>query len=1212
MHWQERGVIVGSAEVDRLEVAVKANAQSANAQLDALINRLTAVNSALRSVNSGGLQGLANGVQRFSSSMQSMKSVGTADFTRLTKNIQKLTSIDTVSLNRSASAINTIGKSLNRLGAVNQNAVDIGNVVKNISKLGNKSVQTAVTTIPQLARALSQMMAILSKAPKVSSNVIQMTNALAGLAKQGRSVGSAASSLQNGFTKLSLGMSSATSSTKGLAAAFGKFYATWWLLLKVFKQFGKAIDISSDLTEVQNVVDVTFGQMRDKVESFSKEAITEFGMSELTAKEIASRFQGMGVAMGLSASQVASGTSFINDKLSQLSDTSYSATESMADMSINLTKLAADMASFYNVDQEAVAEDLESIFTGQTRPLRTYGLDLTQATLKEWALKNGIDADIDSMSQAEKTMLRYQYVMANTSAAQGDFARTSDTWANQIRILQNQFQQLGATIGNALINTLKPVVSLLNQLTAKLIVFTETVVNALGAILGWKLEISDVGITSDADAMEDIADSAEDAANSAKKMQSYLLGIDELNVISDSSSSSGKGDSSDSSSSGGTTDSKYEITESEGLYKSFINNMEGLGEYIGEAITNQLNSIKWNNIYQSAKNFGKGFADFLNGLISPELFSAVGKTIASSLNTAVYAALSFGENFNWSNLGTSIASGINTFFGTFDFSALADTLNTWVDGLEEMIGAAIKDLDCKTIFKGISDFLDGLEPDTIAALIGIGVIKRFGSNISAAIKSKMGAIILEAGLVITIVEMSFSIARSITKSFFEWYDEKYGTNYAEGYDEMSGKLSNWDIVVEGAKLTFNKDGKFQILGLENLKALFGGNDIVDTIYGGLNGGLLLASRKLNVKEFFDSAFKGAIGQWFTTHVAPWFTKQKWEGLGQNVKDALTEKWEEFVSWWGNTGIVKWWNNHVAPWFTRDRWLQLGENVKSSLKEKWESFTSWWSNTGIVKWWNTHVSPWFTKARWGALGQNVKSALAEKWESFVSWWSNTGIVKWWNNHVAPWFTSSKWSSIASGIKSGLKTAWGNFTSWWGNTGFAQWWSGVTSKFSSDSWNFSGIKEGLSSAWSGAIETLKSKWNDFAKWLNNKMTIKLDTTTVIGKGISSILGSSTIKLANLPTFSTGGFPEDGLFYANHSELVGTFSNGKTAVANNDQIVTGITAGVQAGMNVDAQISYFKQMVSLLEDIKQKNPNIVFDTREGLEALKERENRNGFVFT
>ena len=133
----------------------------------------------------------------------------------------------------------------------------------------------------------------------------------------------------------------------------------------------------------------------------SKVSIPELGMSELTAKQIASRFQAMGTAMGISQN-------------------------GMSDMSVELTRLAGDMASFYNVEQDVVGEDLEAIFTGQTKPLRQYGLDLTEATLQEWAMKQGMDANINSMSQMEKTMLRYQYVMANSKNAMNDFARTSD------------------------------------------------------------------------------------------------------------------------------------------------------------------------------------------------------------------------------------------------------------------------------------------------------------------------------------------------------------------------------------------------------------------------------------------------------------------------------------------------------------------------------------------------------------------------------------------------------------------------------------------------------------------------------------------------------------------------------------------------------------------------------------------------------------------
>lgn len=234
--------------------------------------------------------------------------------------------------------------SLNGLQAVTFDVEGLSNLVSAITKLGGSSAAKAVPNIQNLAIALRQMMETLSSAPKVSQNLIQMTQALAQLASNGTRVSVSSSQVASGFMRISPAASSAKKSTLSLAAAFGKFYATYWLILRALGQFKKAIDISSDLTEVQNVVDVTFGDMKQKVEDLAKTSIQDFGMSELTAKQISSRFQAMGMSMGF-------------------------AQEQMSDMSIELTKLAADMASFYNVEQDAVAKSLQSVFTGETEPL---------------------------------------------------------------------------------------------------------------------------------------------------------------------------------------------------------------------------------------------------------------------------------------------------------------------------------------------------------------------------------------------------------------------------------------------------------------------------------------------------------------------------------------------------------------------------------------------------------------------------------------------------------------------------------------------------------------------------------------------------------------------------------------------------------------------------------------------------------------------------
>lgn len=737
------GAVYSSANAIEKLAGSMAQISSVNFNAQGIINAAMALNKlgGVKAISgTSNLQSVKNDLISFA---QGLNSVGTVNFdvTNLVSVISSVSKLGgksaitaTENLPKISKNLLTFIVSLNQLQSLKFDTTGMTSLVASISKLGGKSSTTAITTIPLLTKSLMTMMNTLSKAPTVSNNLIQMTNALANLASQGNKVGIASNKISSGFNLMNRSVKTSTSHWKGLASAIGKFYATYFLVIRAIRVLGKAVNYSSDLTEVQNVVDVTFGKMSGKVEEFSKNSIKQLGMSELSVKQYASRFQAMGSAMGISGNQVGNANAFLNNKTNGYVGLS----DSMADVSLNLTKLTADMASFYDVSQKDVAEDLQAIFTGQTRPLREYGIDLTQATLKEWALKNGLDADISSMSQAEKTMLRYQYVLANTTDAQGDFARTSDTWANQIRILKQQFQQLGLVIGKGVIAAFKPFIRGLNSVLGKVISFSETVLNALGQIFGWKFEISAGGITDDIDdassGMDNLSDGAgntasgiKDATDAAKKFKSVVLGIDELNLNepdndtgsgSGGSGGSGGGGSSAGSSSGGLT---TKMEASDGILKAYESNIKTLyqlGSYISGTIADSLNAIDWNSVYEKARNFGSGLADFLNGLITPDLFGAVGKTIANSLNTAIYAALSFGEGINAYGYGESVAEGINQFFKNFDFSSLAETLNVWVDNLELFIKGFADKIDWKYVFSGIRDFFSNLEIDTVVVSIG--------------------------------------------------------------------------------------------------------------------------------------------------------------------------------------------------------------------------------------------------------------------------------------------------------------------------------------------------------------------------------------------------------------------------------------------------------------------------------------------------------------
>lgn len=743
-------------EVDSLEIPLKTHSQTAIRSIDTLIDRLGVLNTSLTNINGSGLTGVANGVNKLSNAMQGLKSVGAVDYNRLAKGIEKISSLDNKQISSAATALKGLGKGLESLNSasVSGTAEQVAELAKSISRFGYTSSKKAIDNIPHLANAMKDLMTSLSKAPRVSQNLIDMTNALAKLARTGASSGKAATSLSRSLDTYTKSTSRASSGTKGLASALGKMYASYWLLFRAFQKIGQSITLASDLVEVQNVVNTVFGDMTAKVEEYANKSIEQFGMSELAFKQYASRFQAMGSAMGIDSGLIGQANSFLNK-----STNGYVAlSDSMADVSLTLTQLTADMASFYNVEQAAVAEDLAAIFTGETRPLRTYGLDLTQATLSEWAMKQGLDANIQSMSQAEKTMLRYQYVLANTTAAQGDFARTANTWANQVRILQEQLKKWASVIGTGFIAAFKPFLQTLNTVMGKVIDFTENVLNALGNIFGWKFEITGGGITDDlADSMGDTAigtgdaagsagdlsDNLGDAAANAKKLYSTVLGIDELNINNPNTGSAGSG----SGGSGGTggsgsggagagsagTGLNTTISRNDAIlkaYESSIDSLYELGEYIGDTLTKTLNSIDWDSVYQGARNFGKGLADFLNGLISPELFGSVGRTIAGALNTAIYAALSFGENFDFYDFGVSIATGINEFFRTFDFGALAQTLNVWVNGIEEAIIAALSHINWGNIFKSIYDFISNLEFDT-AILVGWYALPKLFKSITS-------------------------------------------------------------------------------------------------------------------------------------------------------------------------------------------------------------------------------------------------------------------------------------------------------------------------------------------------------------------------------------------------------------------------------------------------------------------------------------------------
>lgn len=307
---------------------------------------------------------------------------------------------------------------------------------------------------------------------------------------------------------------------KKIGAAFGAA-----LSVKALAGFGKkCIELGSDLAEVQNVVDVTFSSMSDKVDQFAKSAAKQFGLSETMAKRYTGTFGAMSKAFGFSEQQA------------------YS-------MSTALTGLAGDVASFYNITQDEAYTKLKSVFTGETESLKDLGVVMTQTALDQFALSNGFGKTTKAMTEQEKVALRYAFVQKQLATASGDFARTSDGWANQIRILNLQFESLKATIGQALINVLTPVLKLINTLIGRVAVlaehfkaFTEMLTgqkssggSGLGAAATAAMDVmqNTEGAADAADTLADSTRKAGDAAKKAAKAARGLMGFDQINKLSE-------------------------------------------------------------------------------------------------------------------------------------------------------------------------------------------------------------------------------------------------------------------------------------------------------------------------------------------------------------------------------------------------------------------------------------------------------------------------------------------------------------------------------------------------------------------------------------------------------------------------------------------------------------------------------------------------------
>ena len=679
-----------------------------------------------------------------------------------------------------------------------------------------------------------------------------------------------------------------------------------------------------------------------------------------------------------------------------------------------------------------------------------------------------------------------------------------------MRILKQNFQQLGSVLGETLINMFKPIVSGLNVVIGKFIQFAKVVSDSLGKIFGWQYQDTGVGgVTSEleeaSDASTGVSDGLGNAANNAKKLKQQLQGFDELNVLTSDSGSGGSGGSGGGGGGGtsGGDASSGQWVKTESIFKDYESSLDSLyklGDYIGTAITKSLNNIDWESVYEGARNFGSGLASFLNGLISPDLFGALGKTVAGSINTALHALNSFGETFEWKEFGVSIARGLTRFFETWDAGLTGETFSNFASGLLqsltgffetltddktfEKIGQRLVDLICGikwvSLTWDLTKFFGAFAEAVVSAPIDLA------GGIAEAIMGKITGKELDVGTI-----LNFDLADSFMK------------DATEQFNRAAEEIKKGNI---GSAL-------FEAIGavLSNISAalVFPVEPIMDSlapVFETIKNWLIKLGESLI--ELAKSIIDGLDG--FAKDCADKFSEVM-EPVWENLDNWLKEKWDALKTWFSDNFKFK------LPE------QSLFEEIKEDLQNMVNDVKKWWSeNVKLPEIKAPKVDDIVSKVE-EAL-KNLKDSASTKLSIGIS------LVKdGWKK-----LSSFVGSSVSVGVKL-AKSGWKKLSSFVG------------------------------SSVSVGIKLVKSGWKKIKDWLgiSKALSLKFKIPKIkVQWGTKKVAGFEIKYPSGFKTYATGGFPEDGWFRANHGELMGKFDNGKTVVANNKQITQGIADAVYQG--------------------------------------------------
>jgi len=1213
-----------STTIESLELEIQSNSKSAVSGIDALTQSLTKLKSATK--GGLGLGSISKQLRDIGSATSTIDSSSTSNLTGLAKAIQLLggTKISS-SISKQITAISTSLQSAD-FGSGKAKMEELVDTLSPLASLSKTNLSSYVTNIKKLPEVFAELNKIDMAA--FSSKIQAVATAMKPLADEMQKVANGFAAFPNKIQKFLNSTNQVPSVNNKTSVSFTDIYYKMRMIGNTIANVGKkiwsAIEKSADYTENMNLFSVAMGEYAGEAMKYAET------VSEAVGIDTSDWIRSQGIFMTM-----ATGFGVASDRA--------------AVMSKNLTQLGYDLSSFYNIDVETAMLKLKSGLAGELEPLRAIGYDLSQAKLEATALELGIDKSVSAMTQAEKAQLRYYAIMTQVTAVQGDMARTLDDPANQLRVLTAQVNMAAREIGNIFIPALNAILPYAIAVVKVIRILAENI----ASLFGYEMpEVDYSGVNAMGNSAEDTSAALEDATESAKKLKSYMLGFDELNVINpNTDSASGADDPL------GEFDFKLpEYDFLAGLAESKINTIvEEMKEWLG--LTDDIDS--WSELFDTK------LGDILEtvGLIALGIAAwKVTKTTLDAIDTI--KSLSLKPSYVITIGVILTITGI-----VLSFKGMKEAIENGLDGFNfaEIVGGAL-----------LTTGGAGLLGSKIAAWIATTFASSKIAKALTAAASKLGygtATVLGGAVVAGIA----GIVVGIGMMFVGIYDA-----ITEGLDWLSGILTAGGATLIGA----------------GIGAFFGPMGILIGAAIGLVVGLITDLVIWIVQEWDAvSAWFGKVGEWFNTNViipvANFF-----KGLWETVSGFFSNLWDDIVAIWDKVGT--WFSeNVITP--TVDFFKGLWESVSGFFSNLWEdikgvwTLVSTWFDENVIQpivdffapivnlisdffegcwiiiqavwliastWfdenviqpivgffkglyedvseffvnlWNDIVIVWTTASTWfndfviipvveffKGLWEDVSGFFTQLWTDITLLWKD--VSTWFNETVVTPvvdFFKGVWTSVSgffSSLWEDIKEVWKDVCTWFDDTiitpvktAFEKACDAIEGFFTS---LWLSIRQGVANAMNGVIGGIESAINWVIRGINSLMdgfnSVVEWAADIIGEdwgGITVLQEVSFSRIA-VPTYATGGFPEQGqMFIANEAgaEMVGNIGR-RTAVANNDQIVSGIAGGV-AEAN-EEQNALLREQNSLLRAILEKDSGVYLDGKNLTNSVEKYQRERGRV--